>query len=131
MAFSHLRRFQNLFIVVAHSEVRQRGLLSVAEQQRLLMEAYVRNIRIWYNQDATLLSVPNMPVCPASIAALGSQAAVVRCMLASTNTGRMKLTGESMLNRFVDIKKQMMHLIAHWNVACKAAAQVATIAGNF
>jgi hypothetical protein len=60
---SNLAKFQYLFIVISHNEVRQRGTLSVAEQQRLILAAYKRNIRLWYRNDATLISTPNLPVC--------------------------------------------------------------------
>jgi hypothetical protein len=60
---SNLVKYQLLFITIAHSEIRQRGTLSVAEQARLLLAGYKRNIRLWYRDDATLLSIPNMPVC--------------------------------------------------------------------
>ena len=59
----NLVKYQLLFITIAHSEIRQRGTLSVAEQGRLLLAGYKRNIRLWYRDDATLLSIPNMPVC--------------------------------------------------------------------
>ena len=60
---SNLAKFQYLFIVIAHTEIRQRGTLSVADQQRGILKAYKRNIRLWYRNDATLTSVPNLPVC--------------------------------------------------------------------
>lgn len=60
---SNLAKFQYLFIVISHNEIRQRGTLSVADQQRSILRAYKRNVRLWYRNDATLTSVPNLPVC--------------------------------------------------------------------
>ena len=130
MNISTLKKFQNLFIVLSHNEVRQRGVIPAADQQRFLLEAYQRNVRLWFRDDATLLQMENMPSCPQSIKALGSENAVVRCMLATTNTGRNKFTGESMLTKFDAVKKTMLHLIASWNMSCDSPAQAATIAGT-
>ena len=131
MNISTLKKFQNLFIVLSHNEVRQRGVIPAADQQRLILEAYQRNVRLWFRDDATLLQMENMPSCPQSIKALGSENAVVRCMLATTNTGRNKFTGPSMMSKFDECKKSMLNLIATWNLSCDAPAQAATIASTY
>jgi hypothetical protein len=130
MNISTLKKFQLLFIAISHNEVRQRGTIPVADQQRYLLAAYQRNVRLWYRDDATLMQMENMPACPLSIKAVGSEDAVVRCMLATTNTGRNQFTGQSMLAKFSETKTAMLSLIAGWNMSCDSPALAATIAGT-
>jgi hypothetical protein len=67
--------------------------------------------------------------CPQSITAVGAEGPVVRAMLSTTNTGSSVFTGESMLNKFKEIKKAMLSHIANWNVCCDSPAHAAVIGG--
>jgi hypothetical protein len=67
--------------------------------------------------------------CPQSITAVGAEGPVVRAMLSTTATGTSVFTGESMLNKFKDIKKAMLGYIANWNVCCDSPALAALIGG--
>ena len=131
MSFHNVKQYQALFVLIAHSEVRQRGTagtLSTEEQRLAIMDAYKRAITLWYRDDATICSVRNMPSCPDSLRHLGSEPRVVRALLATTSTGNRSNTGASLLEKAKEIKKEMLKLIATWNVACKSTAQAADIA---
>jgi hypothetical protein len=130
MAFHVLKSYQTLFIMMAQAEVRQRGNqgnMSAVEQQVAFLDAYRRIVTLWFRDDAQISRVPNMPPCPAALRNLGSEASVVRAMLATTSTGNRSHTGESLRNKAKEIKKEMLGLIALWNVCCKISAQSAVI----
>jgi hypothetical protein len=131
MAFNVLKSYQTLFIMMAQAEVRQRGnqgALSAVDQQVAFLDAYKRIVTLWFRDDAQISRIPNMPPCPQALRNLGSEASVVRAMLATTSTGNRSHTGESLRNKAKDIKKEMLCLIALWNVCCKVSAQSAVIA---
>jgi hypothetical protein len=131
MAFHVLKSYQTLFIMMAQAEVRQRGnqgTLSAVEQQVAFLNAYKRIVALWSRDDAQISRIPNMPPCPQALRSLVSEASVVRAMLATTSTGNRIHTGESLRNKAKDIIKEMLSLIALWNVCCKVSAQSAVIA---
>jgi hypothetical protein len=131
MPFYVIKQYQALFILMAQAEVRQRGnqgTMSVAQQQTHILESYKRLVTLWFNEDSTVCSHTNMPSCPMALRNLGSARSVVRAMLATCSNGRRCHTGETLRNKSKDLKKEMLKLIALWNVCCKAPAQSAVIA---
>ena len=130
IAWTVMKRYQNLFILVAHSEVRSRGdggTLSTKEQERVMLESYKNHVRLWYRDDATLLDTPNFPPCPANLKRVGSEEDVVACMLSTTQTGNNSFNGPSLLRRAKECKTDFLKLIADWNMLCGNSAQSATI----
>lgn len=121
VAMPIIKRYQALFIIVAHSEVRQSGsggTLSTREQESLLEQSYKRHLRLWYNDDATLLQNPNFPACPPQMKAVGDCEVFIRAMMSTTGAGRHSHTGVSLLRKYKELKKDMLKLIADWNMLC-------------
>jgi hypothetical protein len=128
--FYTIKQYQALFILMAQAEVRQRGTqgtLSVAQQQTHLLESFKRYITLWYRDDATVCNQTNMPSCPNALRNLGSEQSVVRAMLATCGNGRRCHTGETLRNKAKDLKKDMLKLVAIWNVCCKVSANASVI----
>ena len=64
MSFHNLKQYQAWLVLIARSEVRQRGTagtLSTEDQRVAIMEAYKRAITLWFRDDATICSGRNMP----------------------------------------------------------------------
>ena len=124
VAMPVIKRYQALFLCVAHSEVRQSGTmgtLSTRDQETTLEESYKRHLRLWYADSATLLQNANFPVCPAAMKAVGSIDVFVRAMMSTTGRGSHSHTGVSLLRKWKDQKKDMLKLIADWNMLCGCA----------
>ena len=80
IAWPVMKRYQALFILVAHAEVRSRGdagKLSVKEQETVILDSYKNHVRLWYRDDADLLNTPNFPQCPAALKRVGGENDVV------------------------------------------------------
>jgi hypothetical protein len=121
VAMPVIKRYQALFLCVAHSEVRQSGTggtLSTREQETIIEESYKRHLRLWYADSATLLQNTNFPVCPPAMKAVGSVDVFVRTMMSTTGRGSHSHTGVSLLRKWKDQKKDMLKLIADWNMLC-------------
>ncbi len=130
ISFHILKQYQYLFMMLASAEVRQcgsAGVLSVAEQGTRLLESYQRLVNLWFRGDATLMRTRNMPACPRALIALGSEAAALRAMLATTSRAARAHTGISIRDKCRQIKTEMLNLIALWNVACKGSANSSSI----
>ncbi len=133
IAWPIMKRFQALFILVAHAEVRSRGdagKLSVKEQEAVILESFKSHVRLWYRDDADLLnSSPNFPQCPQALKRVGTgtDTDVLNCMLSTTQTGNNAFTGASMLRKAGSLKTDFLKLIADWNMLCGNNAQSATI----
>jgi hypothetical protein len=125
MSFHLIKQYQCLFMMLASAEVRQcgsAGVLTVAEQGTRLLESYQRLVTLWFRADPNLMRHRNMPACPRALTTLGSEGAVVRSMLATTSRANRSHTGLSIRDKCKEIKKEMLGLIALWNVACKGSA---------
>ncbi len=130
IAWTVMKRYQNLFILVAHSEVRSRGdggTLSTKQQETVMLESYKSHVRLWYRDDANLLDTPNFPSCPDNLKRVGNEEDVVACMLSTTQTGNNSFNGPSLLRRAKECKTDLLKLIADWNMLCGNSAQSATI----
>jgi hypothetical protein len=121
IALSVMKRYQALFMIVAHSEVRSRGdqgTLSTKQQETVILDSYKNHIRLWYRDDSDLVGTPNFPRCPDALKRVGNEDAVVDCMLSTTQTGKNAFTGASMLRKAKDLKTDFLKLIADWNMLC-------------
>jgi len=125
-----MKRYQALFILVAHAEVRSRGdagKLSVKEQEKVILESYKNHARLWYRDDSTLLESPNFPHCPQNLKRVGSEDDIVNCMLSTTQTGNNAFTGASLLRKAASLKTDFLKAIADWNMLCGNSPRSATI----
>ena len=130
IAWPVMKRYQALFILVAHAEVRSRGdagKLSVKEQETVILDSYKNHVRLWYRDDADLLNTPNFPQCPAALKRVGGENDVVNSMLSTTQTGNNAFSGPSLLRKAASLKTDFLKLIADWNMLCGNNARSATI----
>ncbi len=110
IAWPIMKRYQALFILVAHAEVRSRGdagKLSVKEQEAVILESYKNHVRLWYRDDADLQnSSPNFPQCPQALKRVGggTEDDILNCMLSTTQTGNNAFTGASLLRKAGSLK---------------------------
>ena len=75
IAWPIMKRYQALFILVAHAEVRSRGdagKLSVKEQETVILQSFKSHVRLWYRDDQALLdSSQHFPPCPVALKRVG------------------------------------------------------------
>jgi hypothetical protein len=122
VAMTVIKRYQALFLFVAHSEVRQSGTggtLSTREQETILEESYKRHLRLWYADSATLLENANFPVCPAAMKAVGSVDVFVRTMMSTTGRGSHSHTGASLLRKWKDLLRKWQRRRSCANTSAK------------
>jgi hypothetical protein len=128
LSFGEVKKYQSLFITMAHLDVRAQGELHGTEQRQRLHDAMQRTVARWVAGDVHLLRIPGMPPIPTELLQLappnGSTLAqhIFNVLKCPTGTGRSMMNPHQMHARAGVIKTDMMQLIADWNMLCGCPA---------